>query len=157
MQKNTRHNSGFTLMELVTVMIVVGILAVFVMPRMFDLTAFRQRGFFDELIQATRYAQKLAVTSGCAVRIVIGGGGFTMDQPTTPPPSAACSSGGSWGTAVTIPGTAGPYNAPSGVSVTSTATIIFLPSGAADNGPTVTVHGSGDLSFTVNQTTGYVQ
>ena len=36
---------GFTLIELIMVMVIVGILAVFVAPRFFDAGLFRSRGF----------------------------------------------------------------------------------------------------------------
>ena len=43
-----RVMAGFTLIELITVLILVGILAVTALPRMFDRNTFESRGFFDE-------------------------------------------------------------------------------------------------------------
>ena len=144
-------------------MVVIGILAVYIMPRMFSLTTFTGRGYFDQLIQATRYAQKLAVTSGCAVQVTINAGSFSLAQPSAAPTTGTtawnvCTTGTltggeTWGTAISLPGTNGVYTAPSGVTATP-ATIVFLPSGQALGGVTVTVAGS---IFNVYKDTGYVQ
>lgn len=73
---------GFTLVELVTVIVLLGILSVYVAPRIFDLGIFKERGFFDETQSALRYAQKLAVGSGCAVQVSLTSSGYTLNQAT---------------------------------------------------------------------------
>jgi MSHA pilin protein MshC len=55
-------DSGFTLIELITVMIVVGILAVAAMPRFFD-NVFDERGFHDAVKAAVQHARRVAVAS----------------------------------------------------------------------------------------------
>ena len=77
-----RIQSGFTLVELVTVIVLLGILSVYVAPRIFDLGVFKERGFFDETQSALRYAQKLAVGSGCAVQVSISSNSYTLNQAT---------------------------------------------------------------------------
>lgn len=52
---------GFTLIELIMVMVVVGILAVFAAPRFFDANVFKSRGFADQVQATLRYAQKEAI------------------------------------------------------------------------------------------------
>jgi MSHA pilin protein MshC len=54
---------GFTLVELVITILIVGILAVAGLPRLFSIQAFDNRGFLDEVVAALRYAQKAAIAS----------------------------------------------------------------------------------------------
>ena len=55
------RQSGFTLLELVVIMIIVGILAVTALPRFFDRQTFDARGFYDQTLAMLRYAQKVAI------------------------------------------------------------------------------------------------
>lgn len=52
---------GFTLIELIMVIVMMGILAIFAVPKMFDFGIFNARGFHDETIALLRFAQKTAV------------------------------------------------------------------------------------------------
>ena len=52
---------GFTLIELIMVVIMLGILSVFAAPRIFDTDSFNARGFHDETLAFLRYAQKSAI------------------------------------------------------------------------------------------------
>lgn len=56
-----QSSKGFTLIELIMVMVLVGILAVAIVPRFADKSAFDERGFFDQCISMVRYAQKVAI------------------------------------------------------------------------------------------------
>lgn len=53
--------AGFTLIELIMVIVIIGVLAVFVLPSL-DLTSFRLRGFADDLKSQTAAMQRLALT-----------------------------------------------------------------------------------------------
>lgn len=56
------HDSrGFTMVELVTVMVIAGVLALMVAPRFSDRNAFESRGFYDQVLSTLRYAQKAAI------------------------------------------------------------------------------------------------
>jgi MSHA pilin protein MshC len=80
-------NRGFTLIELVMVIVVTGILAAVVGPRFFDRTVFDERMFFEESIGAVRYAQKLALASGCLTQVSLDNSGYRVQQ------AASCTSG----------------------------------------------------------------
>lgn len=66
-----RGAKGFTLVELVIVLTVIGILAATLGPRFFTQSVFSQRGYADELASALRFAQKAAVSSQCATRLTL--------------------------------------------------------------------------------------
>lgn len=53
---------GFTLVELITVMVIVGIVSAIALPRMFDRGLFDSRGYYDQIISSLRYAQKTAIS-----------------------------------------------------------------------------------------------
>jgi MSHA pilin protein MshC len=141
---------GFTLTELVTVIVLLGILSVTFLPKFFSRSDFDARGYFDQLISATRYAHKLALVSNCEVRLTIAAGSFTLEQPSS---AAQCGSPATWQT-VNLPGQAPPYNAPSGITATA-ATITFDAAGLASSDQTITVGGT--HSFQIYADTGYVE
>lgn len=52
---------GFTLVELIMVIVLLGVLAAFAAPKIFNVDDFNARGFHDETLGLLRYAQKAAV------------------------------------------------------------------------------------------------
>lgn len=152
----TSHKRGFTLVELVVTLVLLGILSVVALPRFFDSTAFKSRGFYDEVAAAARYGQKLAVASGCDVQFTVAGGSYALSQ------RQDCDDHGSaFNRDVLRPAGGGSFagSAPSGVVLAaSTSSVIFDALGRATFGGvpvnvTVTV---GDRSFTIVGESGYV-
>ena len=143
---------GFTLIELTLVIVLIGILAAVAYPRL-DVSTFSERGFFDETIQAVRYAQKLAVASHCEVRVTINAGGFSLTQPAN---EAEC--GGTITAWAPVPNPSGgssfAESPPSAVAV-GNATITFTAAGTTDEA-TQTVAVGGDR-FKVWQATGFTE
>lgn len=124
---------GFTLIELIVVMLLMAILAVTAMPRFFDSGSFEGPAFAHELASAARYAQKLAVVSGCPVRLRIPDAThYELWQPQSAPTGSACDT--NFTRAVAHPGTGGSFAAatPNGVAIGGTLplTVEFKPSGA---------------------------
>ncbi len=62
---------GFTMIELVVVIVMVGILAVYVAPRFFDASIFKSRGFADQVQATLSYAQKQAIAQHRNVCVTI--------------------------------------------------------------------------------------
>lgn len=143
---------GFTLIELIVTLIIVGILAIAIVPRFADRADFDARGFLDGTLSVLRYAQKTAVAQRRTVCVSFGASAVTL--------TVASSFGGACDTALAGPNGEVPYSlvAPSGISFTATPTnFSFLPSGSASLGQTLSVTGLTGQSINVVAATGYVQ
>ena len=64
-----QNKNGFTLVELVTVIVLLSILSVAALSRLGGMEVFEQKAFFDEVTNAFRFAQKLAQSTGCNVQV----------------------------------------------------------------------------------------
>ncbi|MGD8484501.1 MAG: type II secretion system protein [Thioalkalispiraceae bacterium] len=68
---NKNNLTGFTLVELIVVILLVGIISVFILPRFFSADVFAERRVKDEIISALRYTQQLAMNRGVNHRLQI--------------------------------------------------------------------------------------
>lgn len=143
-----KFESGFTLVELIAVLLVVGIMSAVALPRFFDRNTFDSRGFHDQVIATLRQAQKIAVAQHRFVCVGFTANSITLTQGAT----AAC------GGALTSPTGVTPFvvNAPTAdVTLAGGANFNFdflgRPSAAQD----ITVSGYVPHIF-VEAETGYV-
>lgn len=148
---DTSKEIGFTLIELIIVMVILGALAAVTAPVYFSKQGYLERGYFDKVLQAARYAQKYAVVSNCNVAFVTSDGGYTIQSLAAPPHNAHCSA--SSNPMVELPGISQQSTPPSGTTVT-TATVIFSPKGAANQSIVISIGGE---QMRIHQTTGYVE
>jgi MSHA pilin protein MshC len=159
--KLLRHagGAGFTLVELVTTLIVIGVLAAFAIPRFTGRTGFESRGFYDQAQGIVRYAQKIAIAQRRS---------SPPNQPvvvtiTANSISLCCKNADGSGGPMLDPSTGAALvvNAPSGVTL-SPATFSFSGSGVPSIGAQLAIAvnstGVGDINriFFVEAQTGYV-
>lgn len=145
---------GFSLIELIVVIILMAILVGVAAPRFFGSGAFEAPAFAHELASAARYAQKLAVVSGCPVSLTVSATGYALLQPqeTTP----VCTGALTMTLPARHPATGEDFAAtvPAGVSVDgSLGTVQFGANGVPGAGASYTV---GGLTVSIAAGSGYV-
>ncbi len=161
--------SGFTLIELVMVIVLIGVLAAIIGPRFFDNSVFTSNHFEEGLVNAARYAHDYAESSGCYVQMTFSTASYQAsvdDQCLNNPPASPTS----FNTGLTSPFGSGILSdtAPSGVSLSGAALgkLYFAPDGTIhatnwSNSPqtslTLTIAGSSSRTVTFYGLSGYVQ
>lgn len=71
--------NGFSLVELVTVLVIVGVLAAIALPRFVGTTAFTDQASVDRVISAVRYAQEQAMSRNRHVRFHFSGQDYGVE------------------------------------------------------------------------------
>lgn len=143
---------AFTLIELVMTLVVVGILAVTVVPKFFERSTFDSLGFHDQTLAVLRYAQKAAVAQRHTVCVSFAASSVALTLALAPPPSTTCNM------SLTGPDGSAPYQiaGPAGVSYAAVpADFYFTALGQASAGQTLQVAGV-PKTITVEGETGYV-
>ena len=110
--------AGFSLFELIMVIVIVGILAGLAVPRLSDVqTTTQARGYVDGLLSSIRYAQKLAISSECDTRVVASNNGYEIRQWVVCTPTSHLSTAD---TLIQHPATAAPMQATptNGIAIT---------------------------------------
>lgn len=139
---------GFTLVELIVVIVIVGIVALIAAPRFFAQADYDARRFHDMALSAIRYGQKTAIAQHRNVFVVATAGSVSLCF------DAGCAA------AVPNPadGSAFSVAAPSGVAITA-ASFSFNALGQPSPNAQVTLSVTGDGStrqIVVERETGYV-
>lgn len=73
-----RHAQGFTLIELVMVIVLIGVLAVFVVPRVNLIGGFDEVGYRDKVRGALEFARKTAVAQRRNVQVTLAGNNLNL-------------------------------------------------------------------------------
>jgi MSHA pilin protein MshC len=162
---------GFTLVELIIVMVVIGVLGAVAAPRFFQRQGFDAVTYADQVRSVIRYGQKLAIAQNRNVFVRLDGASVALcyDAPGTCAQRVQPASGTNSGSSATLQrcGNATAWaceGVPAGLSITAHPNFFFDPSGepflaAGGSLPTQTVAVTGDglnHNVIVTTQTGYV-
>lgn len=150
-ETRARRHRGFTLVELVVTMILIGILAVVALPRFASRSTFETRGFTDQTVATLQYARKVAVATGRNVCVSASSGGntLTMTMATSRGQAGACSGGN------VVSNPAANWRTYSAVTYGSALSTTFGGDGSATAVAGFTVVGDSTYTIVV-ESTGYV-
>jgi MSHA pilin protein MshC len=147
---------GFTIVELIAILVIAGVLAAVILPKMNAGTSFDERGFRDRVVAGLRYAQKSAIASRRTVCASF----------SSPPASVAFAISTANGAVNCAVGNvlSGPEGNPLVVTATGNVTFVALPSdvvfdagGRPASGAAISISGlPATLAITVEAETGYV-
>lgn len=149
------QSAGYTLIELITVLVILGVLAAVAVPKMFDRRIFLARGYADELAATLRYAQSVAAASGCDVQVTINAAGYSAYQHQAA--GNRCQRSGPWSTPVLLPDGAAVSGAtPTNVTVAPAARLRFDAQGGVAGAAAAPIRING-FALTIDAVSGYVQ
>ncbi len=152
-------SKGFTLIELVMVIIILGILAATAIPKFAGQSAYDERFFYEDVLAGLRHAQKLAMSTGCSVEFNQTASGFELMHNTN------CFSGGAadYSTDVFRPGDTFGYvvGNSSAVWTSDENPLIFTAEGQVSNAGGATQNSTtlttGGWIITIDGQTGYIR
>lgn len=155
---------GFTLVEMIVTLIIIGVLAVVALPRL-NTRVFDTTGFYQEVLSSVRYAQKEAIAKRRFVCVTLVAGSATISYKATSTPTFPLTCD----TDLVSPRGVSPFvvTAKTGVSLSPASTFVFDALGrprTTSNGAlgslTISISGTGPgdvaKSFVVESETGYV-
>lgn len=149
MKKKSCIQHGFTLPELIAVIVILGILAATAAPRFFDKGGFDSRGFYDQTKATLRYAQKAAIAKRRFVCVAFTANNMTLTYGAT----SLCADGN-----LISPTGDDPYvvNAPANVTLSGYANFNFNALGRPSVAQNIAISGYA-TPVIIEAETGYVQ
>lgn len=81
-----KRQHGFTMTELITVMVIIGILSAVALPRLIGNSDMASTTYRTSVLSALRYAQKVSVSHRRLVCAIVGANSVTLKIATTNPP-----------------------------------------------------------------------
>jgi MSHA pilin protein MshC len=146
---------GFSLVELIVVLILVGILSVVAIPRLVGIGSYDTLGFYDRVASGLRYAQKQAIAKRRNVCATFSATSVTFTF------AAAAGAAQPCDTNLVSPDGQSPYIlAPEGSGIAFTATpanFSFDALGRPSTGQVISITGDEIRTLTVEPETGYVR
>jgi MSHA pilin protein MshC len=158
MSWHSNKERGFTMVELITVMVIVGIMAFVAMPNVSQGLALKAPGYRDQIVATIEYARKIAVAQRRHVCVSIAASTVTVTSDHGLPvnhTNGTCSS------TLTLPSGSNVITAPSNVTASPATSIDFDAEGRPVTGAPATVtmtdsSASLTASLTVEAESGYV-
>jgi MSHA pilin protein MshC len=148
--------AGFSLVELITTLILVGILAVVAIPRLVGVEAYNTRAFSDRVLAGLRYAQKQAIAKRRKVCVSVLANSVTFQYASVAGAAAACD------LPLAGPGGVSPFvvmaesSGAGNVVLAPVTTFSFNALGRPSTGQVFTVTGDSVVTIRVESETGYV-
>jgi MSHA pilin protein MshC len=151
-----RWSRGFTLIELICCLVIIGILAAVTGPRLFDNSSFNAHGYAQEVADALHETQAVAVASNCAAEITINAAGYSAMQRAAV--GNSCNLAGGWVTPIKrSDGTALSGSPPNGITAAPIPMqIVFNAAGQVTNGNPAPLQIT-PFTVTINPFSGLVQ
>ena len=151
-----RRFSGFTLIELVVSLVIIGVMAVVIIPRWNGTSGFGERAFRDRVVASLRYAQKAAIATRRTTCASFSPSPASVSfRISTNNGATDCSTGSAL---VGPDGNALTATASSGISFSALpAAVVFDAMGRPGSAASISISGlDSSLAITVEAETGYV-